>query len=352
MTMDDQRLGELQGEPLTEILMALPDDPTADDYRGVAQRLLHYIQLKVPPMGTGLSIGRLRFLSTVARRDLGLARLIEGHLDATQILHEAGSPAEHGKLYAIWASGGPADTTALVEGGANDGKASLTGSKPFCSGSDLVDRALIYVYPAEQLVDVNVRWAGSRDLLNFEAGQWSSTAFAQTHTWTVSFKGLAVDESNRIGGHKWYFNRAGFCLGAFAPAACWAGGAMGLVDSVRQRTLKDGHDRAHLGAMVSSVCSMDAMLAWAADQIDTDPDNIAGSMFPTALLARHHIERACTEIMDRFGRTLGPRPFAFESVTARRIAELTLYIRQCHAERDLEELGHYLEKHPEFCSDQ
>jgi hypothetical protein len=45
---------------------------------------------------------------------------------------------------------------------------------------------------------------------------------------------------------------------------------------------------------------------------------------------------------------LSPRPFAFEADSARRIAELNLYIRQCHAERDLEELGAYLEEHPEF----
>ncbi len=43
-------------------------------------------------------------------------------------------------------------------------------------------------------------------------------------------------------------------------------------------------------------------------------------------------------------------PFTFETGNARRIAELTLYIRQCHAEHDLEELGKYLEKHPEYCS--
>ncbi|MEX2476020.1 hypothetical protein [Marinobacter sp.] len=335
---------------LKKPLSGLPEAPSADDYRSVALELLPYIQANVPPMGEGQSFSRLGFLNEVARCDLGLARLIEGHLDATQILREAGHPAVSNKLYAIWASGGPSDTTDLTEGGTGGEPAELTGSKPFCSGSDIVDRALIYVYPAEQLVDVNMRAAGARDYLRFEAGQWVAPAFAQTHTWTVSFGGLSVKEDNCIGDHKWYFDRPGFCLGALAPAACWVGGAMGLVDSVRKRSLQNGHARAHLGAMVSSVCSMNALLKWAAAQIDADPDNTSGNLFPTALLARHHIERACTDILDRFGRTLGPRPFAFETGNARRIAELTLYIRQCHAERDLEELGSYLEAHPEFCS--
>lgn len=343
MSMDNQTLAEC--------LSGLPESPTANDYRDAARALLPYVEANVPAMGEGQSLSRLRFLTGVASRDLGLARLIEGHLDATQILREAGCPAQSDKLYGIWASGGPADTTDMTGGAeGNHGNARLTGAKPFCSGSDIVDRALIYVYPAERLLDVDMRGAGSREHLSFEAGQWRSAAFAETHTWTVRFEDFPVTEENHVGGPQWYFHRPGFCLGALAPAACWAGGAMGLVNAVRQRKLNDGHARAHLGAMVSSACSMNAMLKWGADQMDADPDNTSGTLFPSALLVRHHIERACTEILDRFGRTLGPRPFAFEETNARRIAELTLYIRQCHAERDLEEVGSYLEKHPDFCS--
>ncbi len=283
--MDDQTL--------TQLLSDLPENPTATDYRGVALTLLPYIQSNVPPMGESLSIVRLRFLTAVARHDLGLARIIEGHLDATQILREATRPADGSKLYGIWASGGPADTTDITKGGAGDGNAVLTGSKPFCSGSDIVDRGLIYVYPAEQLLDVNMREAGSPEYVHFETGQWKSTAFSETHTWTVRFEGFPVTDENRIGGYKWYFDRPGFCL----------------------------------GAMVSSVGSIDAMLRLEADQIDAYPYNTSGSPFPTALLVRHHIERACTDVLDRFGRTLGPRPFAFETDNARRIAELTLYIQ-------------------------
>ncbi|MDX1553929.1 MAG: hypothetical protein R3198_14980, partial [Marinobacter sp.] len=157
MNMDDLTLAQL--------LSGLPEAPTAADYRGAALKILPYIQANVPPMGEGQSIARLGFLTTVASKDLGLARLIEGHLDATQILREAGRPVEDGKLYGIWASGGPADSSELIESAAGNGNAGLTGSKPFCSGSDIVDRALIYIYPAEQLVDVNMQDTGSRKCL-------------------------------------------------------------------------------------------------------------------------------------------------------------------------------------------
>jgi hypothetical protein len=71
--------------------------------------------------------------------------------------------------------------------------------------------------------------------------------------------------------------------------------------------------------MAATACSMQQMLKRGADQIDAAPSNESGSMFPVALLVRHHIERGCTEILDRFGRTLGPRPFAFEVDSARRL---------------------------------
>lgn len=336
-------------QQLTDLLETLPDAPDASDYRQFGHRLLSFIEAEVPPMGEGRSDVRLRFLTQVAGQDLSLARLMEGHLDATQILREAGRPVASDRLYGIWASGGPADTVEITENA--EGGPVMTGSKPFCSGSDIVDKALVYIYPSDQLVEVDMKEAARLGELEFDPGQWVSPAFAETHTWTVNFRSLPVRPEAMVGGKKWYFDRPGFCLGALGPAACWAGGAMGLVDSVRQRQLKDGHARAHLGAMVSTVCSMAAMLSWGAKQVDANPDNASGDQFPVALLVRHHIERGCTEIMDRFGRTLGPRPYAFESANARRIAELGLYIRQCHAERDLEELGAYLEAHSTFCSD-
>jgi len=335
---------------LALLLSSLPDRPLASDYQAAAKKLLPYIQSKVPPMGEGQSAARLTFLTTVGRDDLSLARLIEGHLDATQILREAKRPVDKQALYAIWASGGPADSLHITQTARTASGLELTGTKPFCSGSDIVDRALIYIYPNEQLVEVDMQAVGAVGRIDFDGKAWEAPTFSETHTWNVALRRFPITQDNYIGGYKWYFERPGFCLGALGPAACWTGGAMALVDSVRQRTLKDGHAKAHLGAMAALVCSMQSLLRWGAQQIDADPTNKSGQLFPSALVVRHQIERGCTEILDRFGRTLGPRPYAFERDNSRRIAELTLYIRQCHAERDLEELGSYLGEHPEFLS--
>jgi hypothetical protein len=43
--------------------------------------------------------------------------------------------------------------------------------------------------------------------------------------------------------------------------------------------------------------------------------------------------------LTRFGRAFGPHPLAMDLGISRRFAEVELYIRQCHAERDLQQLG-------------
>ena len=46
--------------------------------------------------------------------------------------------------------------------------------------------------------------------------------------------------------------------------------------------------------------------------------------------------------MDRVGRALGPGPLAHDADHAALVADLTVYIRQHHGERDLEQLGRRL----------
>ena len=58
-----------------------------------------------------------------------------------------------------------------------------------------------------------------------------------------------------------------------------------------------------------------------------------------ALIVRHLVENTCADILTRLGRAYGPHLLAFDLDISRRYAEVELYIRQSHAERDLESLG-------------
>jgi hypothetical protein len=93
-----------------------------------------------------------------------------------------------------------------------------------------------------------------------------------------------------------------------------------------------------VGALSSLASQMEAVLERAGRQMDEDPGDATAARI-RALQVRHSVERACAEILDRMGRAFGPRPLAFDASVQQRYLEVQLYIRQCHAERDLEALG-------------
>ena len=54
---------------------------------------------------------------------------------------------------------------------------------------------------------------------------------------------------------------------------------------------------------------------------------------------RAQAARCAEEVLGTVGHALGPGPLALDPVHAARVADLTLYLRQHHAERDLAALG-------------
>ena len=270
----------------------------------------------------------------VGRRDLSLARLAEAHWDAVAILADAGHEPEPNAIYGVWASEIPGNAVEVSQAG--DGFR-LNGSKMFSSGATLVDRALVTVVNPEQLlVDVDLR--ANSGTIRFDESGWKTQAFSQTHTATVTFRETRVSAGKIIGHPGFYLDRPGFWHGACGPAACWAGGAAGLVDFASMQKRDDPHTMAHLAAMRSSVWALRTFLLTAGQEIDEDP-NHRGKAQIRALTVRHLVEQACSEILMRFARAYGPYPLAMNEDVARRRQELDLYLRQSHAERDLETLG-------------
>jgi alkylation response protein AidB-like acyl-CoA dehydrogenase len=268
------------------------------------------------------------------RENLSLARLAEAHWDAVAILAEAGRKPKPGALYGVWAAEIPNQPLRLEYSGTGS---RINGSKMFCSGAGLVDRALVTIgLPEQQLVDIDLRQHA--DKISFDDSGWKTSAFKETRTATGTFFQVPVADAEIIGESGWYLNRPGFWHGACGPAACWAGGAAGLVDYAMQQRRKDTHTLAHLGAMYADVWSMLTALDAAGREIDECPDD-AHAARTRARTLRHLVEQACTDILRRLTRAFGPYPLAMDEEISRRCQELDLYLRQCHAERDLEALG-------------
>ena len=286
----------------------------------------------MPLPGGGNTALRHRRLMEIGRQDLSLARLAEAHWDAVAILAEAGRRPTAGALYGVWAAEIPGHPLAFdLE------QSVINGKKIFCSGAQLCDRALITVSsPEPLLVEIDLRRLAP--FVRFDHSAWKTTAFAETNTSTACFDALPVSQEDVVGGNGWYLQRPGFWHGACGPAACWAGGALGLVDYAMCQSREDAHTLAHLGAMQATAWAMQAFLLVAGNEIDAYPGDTCQAHI-RALTVRHLVEQGCSEVLRRLPRAYGPRLMATEEETGRRYHELDLYLRQSHAERDLEVLG-------------
>jgi hypothetical protein len=90
--------------------------------------------------------------------------------------------------------------------------------------------------------------------------------------------------------------------------------------------------------MYANAWALEAYIESAGREIDKCPAD-AERACVIALTIRHLVEQVCSDVLRRFTRAYGPRPLAFDRDASRRYQELDLYIRQSHAERDLESLG-------------
>jgi hypothetical protein len=101
----------------------------------------------------------------------------------------------------------------------------------------------------------------------------------------------------------------------------------------------DPHTLAHLGAVDAALAAAEAMLTAAAADVDADPLNRTGEAEVIARRTRAVVETAVDEALSRTARALGPGPLCRDAGHAQRVADLAIYVRQSHAERDLEQLG-------------
>ena len=300
----------------------------------LSSRLRSVVAEELPLPGAGATPLRHQRLMEIGREDLTLARLAEAHWDAVAILAEAGRRPAPNQLYGVWASEKPGEILELRWSASGP---AVTGPKMFCSGAGLVDRALVTVgIPNNLLVEVDLRRNAAN--IRFDYSGWKTRAFEETYTSKAIFEDAAVTEAAVIGDPGWYINRPGFWHGACGPAACWAGGAIGLVDFAMCQNRNDAHTLAHLGAMHTARWGLRSHLDQAGREIDADPTNVDEAEI-RALSLRHLIEQLCTDVLRRIPRAFGPFPLTMDEAISLRYQELDLYLRQSHAERDLEGLA-------------
>ena len=290
-------------------------------------------RLNLPLPGGGRTRERWAVLADLAGEDLSLARLAEGHADALAILAELGEPAPPaGSRWGVWAAQppGPGLTASRAGRGWR-----LDGIKQYCSGAHSVTDVLV----TAAAPDGNRLFAASTADLVPVAGTWPAVGMADSDTLDVGFDGIPAVP---VGGPGSYIDRPGFAHGGAGVAACWHGGARAvgqtLLAAAASRDVGP-HALAHLGAVDIALQTARTVLDMAAAEIDADPQDRNDGGKLRALRVRALVEAVSTEVMQRVGRALGAGPLCHDEAHARRVADLTVYLRQHHAERNLAELG-------------
>ncbi len=307
-----------------------PNDPAAlgDMLNALVER--GYDRLPLPSHGQ--TVARWRALAAVAACDLGLVKLFEGHTDALAILAELKGPVPQAhSRWAVWAAEPPDARVSATQTG--DAQLCLSGTKAWCSGAGVVTHALITAWLDGEPVLAAVAMAQAS--IAIDTSKWQAIGMQATASADVSFDHTSA---TRVGTAHAYVRRPGFWHGGAGIAACWYGAAAQIGAMLRDASVQhaDAHRLAHLGAVDVALTGAAAVLRETAAYIDANPHVDAQR---EAMRARLAVEAAATAVMHHATRTLGAGPLCRNARFARALADLPVFLRQSHAERDLAGLG-------------
>ena len=294
----------------------------------------------LPLPGSGRTGARWHAFAALAARDVVAVRLAEGDADARAILSELEGPEPGAdEQWAVWAARPPGlRLTAATEA---DGWA-LTGRMPYCSGATSASRALVVADAPDgtRLFAVSL----GQDGVSPVPGTWPAVGMAGSDSLDVDFLGA---EAVPVGAPGRYVERPGFWYGGMGVAACWYGGAVGiartLADAAQQRDIGPAA-LAHLGAIDVELAAGQALLDEAAAGVDAAPRDPLGTAQLRAQRLRAFVADMAADVITRVGRALGAGPLCHDEAHAHRVADLSVYLRQHHAEKDLEAIGRDLAK--------
>ena len=300
----------------------------------LAEQVRSHLAEPLPLPGEGNTAERWRRLTDAAHEDVVVGRLVEANADADAILAElSGRRVASGEWWGVWAAEPPAP---VVEARATTGGWLLDGAKVWCSGAGLCTHALVTVRVGDHrpIMAVDLRQPG----VWIDLDGWHAAGMSRSATGTVRFDGVRAEP---VGSPEAYLERAGFWHGGIGVAACWFGGALKVADALHRSAVRrplDDLAAAHLGAVDAALAGARWTLDGAAAEVDAQPD----ARPPAVLRARRVravVEAAATTTIDHVGRALGATPLVVDADHTTAVSDLTVYLRQSHAERDLAALG-------------
>lgn len=183
-------------------------------------------------------IALLARLYEIGRSDLPLARLVEGHVDAVQIVRRYGTAAQvdmlrralaRGATLGVWNAGLPGEALRL-----DDGR--LSGGKSYASGAGVLSHALVTADTSAgvQLLLLDL----SRVPPAIDTDWWRVIGMQRSETHQVRWDHAPITDADRIGQPDSYAREPFFSGGALRFVAVHAGGVAGICDLSRDHLVK------------------------------------------------------------------------------------------------------------------
>ncbi len=294
----------------------------------------------------------LEALASIGGEDASLGRLAEGHINALQLVRTFGSSeqrtclasnVEDGALFGVWNT---EDADALRVVDERGDSFVIAGRKSFCSGAHILDYALVTVRHAggAQLCLIDLADAA----LSIDAGSWRPLGMLDSDSFTVAWHDAVLQRERVVGSRDDYYRQPWFGGGAVRFCAVQWGVARAIfTDLVRYlRTRErdaDPHQLARIGrariAIQTGRLWLDGAAArWTAYD-DTPTDANAETVVAIAREMRFAIEAVAREVMMLCETSVGARGLLEPHPFARRIADLTMYLRQPNPDGALVDVG-------------
>ncbi|MCX2574138.1 acyl-CoA dehydrogenase family protein [Pedobacter sandarakinus] len=286
----------------------------------------------------------LSLLMAVGKANLSVGRIFEGHINTLYLIHLYADQQqrdewyrgvrEDGHLFGVWNT----QSQNGIEFSKNAEAYDVTGSKTFCSGATLVNRALITgnisfnKHQGWQMVIIDMARVTS-DKINRDS--WKPLGMKASGSYTVDFSGYKLQEAELLGKPGIYLNQPHFSGGAIRFAAVHLGGAEAIADNTIQylKDLKRTDDpiqRMRISNMMMQLAAGKLWLEQAGKHYDEWVDNKAHTtdLIAFANMTRVSVEDICLRIMDESNKCVGARGLMAPYEMERLFRDLSFYLRQ------------------------
>lgn len=285
----------------------------------------------------------LELLKEIGKANLSVGRIFEGHINTLYLIHLYANEVQrtkwyndvkaHGHLFGVWNTQAQNGIEFTPEGK----HFRIKGSKTFCSGVGLVDRALITgnIETGERkgwqmsIVDMSKI---NEDKIDKES--WKPLGMKASGSYTVDFSGYDIDDSDFISKPGIYLNQPYFSGGAIRFAAVHLGGAEAVVEHTIQylkdlgRT-EDPIQRMRIASIMMQLISGRLWLENAGKRYDQwASEKHKQELIAFANMTRLAIEDICLKIMDDSNKCVGARGLMAPYQLERIFRDLTFYLRQ------------------------